>query len=183
MNRALSFVMMRNGTRASYGRKLGNSYSSFKRVKKIKLHFFKAEWLITTAHNIKPSMPPGGCETEKILWYHREMVLDSRKSGFTNLSTSGFLRKMGKWPKKYWLKEKKAEKDWLASWSLWVWLRAIQNVWFMHLQLFPPYPPFRPSSIVRHKMTLRKMTGNVLTERNPSRLAGLVFQEFKSKSL
>ena len=37
-NESLSFVMMRNGTRASYGRKLGNSYfSSFKRVKI--LHF------------------------------------------------------------------------------------------------------------------------------------------------
>ena len=126
------------------------------------------------------SMPPGGCETEKILWYHREMVLDSRKSGFTNLSTSGFLRKMGKWPKKYWLKEKKAEKDWLASWSLWVWLRAIQNVWFMHLQLFQPYPVSSPYPNVRQN---DRQLWPILTERNPSRLAGLVFQEFKSKSL
>ena len=112
MNRALSFVMMRNGTRASYGRKLDNSYfSSFKRVKKIKLHLFFSRMINNYCSQYKTfSMPPGGCETEKILWYHREMVLDSRKSGFTNLSTSGFLRKMGKWPKNIDWKKKRLKK-------------------------------------------------------------------------
>ena len=145
MNRALSFVMMRNGTRASYGRKLGNSFfSPFKRVKKESFFTkfeiaFLAEWLITTAHNIIPSMPPGG-------WENRDgisLIPPRNGVGLEKIrilrSTSGFRGK--KWVKSWYKraklgKWKKCLQMTFASWSLWVWLRAIQNVWFMHLQLF-----------------------------------------------
>ena len=119
MNRALSFVMMRNGTRASYGRKLGNSFfSPFKRVKKESFFTkfeiaFLAEWLITTAHNIIPSMPPGG-------WENRDgisLIPPRNGVGLEKIrilrSTSGFRGK--KWVKSWYKRAKLGKRKMSAN--------------------------------------------------------------------